>query len=251
MNIGGYHRVSVFERFMSLRFKLPQDVVTNLDSYTAQAGIERPLLVAALVADFLGDKVPDPSRHLLGTLIPSETNTTQSSQEVRHVRLAHISPEDETKLRDWAARMAMTPSTLMEAIIRDRFSDRSRLEAIVGKAKAEGYQTQLRIPEIDTSENARIGVVAMLSPELRTAIEAQERLWSRTTTQQIEHMLAEAVEKQDKFDGPLSSPPSKGSERKLVRLPRDVHAKLAAWSIRENRTLQNHIVHVLHKAVAE
>ena len=139
----------------------------------------------------------------------------------------------------------------MEAIIRDRFSDKTRLEAIVAKIKEGGYQSQLKIPELDTAEHDRIGVVAMLSPELRVAIEKKEKLWSRTTTQQIEQTLVEAVERQKDFDGPLSSPPSEGSERKLVRLPRGVHAKLAEWSKLQNRSLQNQIVHVLHKSVSQ
>jgi len=236
---------------MSLRFRLPNDLVARLDSYAGQAGIERPRLIAALVLDFLADQAVDPSKHILDSLKPLQPSSQPTTSQTRNVRIAYISHEDEAKLRDWAARMAMTPSVLMEAIIRDRFSDRNRLEAIVVKIKEGGFQSQLEIPEIDTSEQDRIGVVAMLSPELRAAIELQEKVWLRSTTQQIEAILADAVEKQGEFDGPLSSPPSIGSERKLVRLPRAVHAKLAQWSKRQNRTLQNHIVHVLHKAIAQ
>jgi hypothetical protein len=236
---------------MSLRFKLPSDLVMRLGSYAGQKGIPRPFLIAALVTDFLQDSIADPSKHIVKALKPTEAEAPQSDKKTKHARLAYVSTEDENKLRDWADRMAMNPSTLLEAIIRDRFSNKSRLEEIVTKAKADGYQTQLKIPEIDTLEQNRIGVVALLSPELRAAILRLEQVWLRNTTQQIEQILIEAVQKQTEFAGPLPTPPTKCSERKLVRIPRQVHAQLVEWSKRENRSIQNQIVHVLHKAAMD
>jgi hypothetical protein len=233
---------------MSLRFKLPSDLVTHLDSYAGQEGIPRPFLIAALIADFLQDDIADPSKYIVKALRPTGASVPHSGKKKRNARLAYISKEDEQQLRDWAGRMAMNVSILIEAIIRDRFADKTHLGEIVAKVKADGYQAQLKIPEIDTIEKDRIGVVALLSPELRAAIERLEKVWLRNTTQQIEQMIIEAVQKQTHFDGPLPTPPTEGSERKLVRIPRQVHAQLLEWSKRENRTIQNQIIHVLHKA---
>jgi len=235
---------------MSLRFKLPTELVTLLDSYAGQAGIQRPLLISALVLDFLKDSGPDSSAVIVPLLKPLEEAFVKGGEQ-KHVRLAYLPQEDEERLRDWAGRMATTPSVLMGAIIRNRFSDRDRLQAIVDKARERGFQEQLKMPEIDTSERDRTGVVAMLSPELRAKIEQLERMWSRTTAQQIVHILTEAVERQTEYDGPLPGAPPRGTERKLVRVPRAVHAKLTDWSKREKRSIQNQIVHILHKAVAD
>jgi hypothetical protein len=233
---------------MAFQIKLPRELIVHLNSYTSQAGINRPLLVAELVSDFLSVGLDVSSEAVLAKAKLWQVGADPKAER-RMVRLGSISKENQEKLRAWATSLSMNVSDVIEIIIRDRFSDEQRLRTIVERAKASGYQSQLAIPEIDTSEQNRIGIVALLSPQLRAAIEQIEKVESRNTTQQIEHFLSEAVEKQNEYDSPLSKAPQQWTERKLVRVDRQIHAKLMAWSQNKKRNIQNQVVHILHKAV--
>jgi HEPN domain-containing protein len=104
-------------------------------------------------------------------------------------------------------------------------------------------------PELLKASQDRVGVVALLSPDLRKSIDNITKFESRSTSQQIELFLEEAVEAQEKFDQPVASLLPIGTERKLVRISPETHKKLAEWSRRTNRTLQKQIIHILHKAL--
>jgi macrodomain Ter protein organizer (MatP/YcbG family) len=231
-----------------INIKLPQELVTALNSYTGQVGIARPILLTELISDYLSAGLEE-STAIVAAELKASLSQDQQKRKLKEVIIDHVSEEVVKKLKTWAENLGVTLSLLMEIIIRNRFSDQARLQAIVDQIRAKGYQAQLEIPETDTSEAARVTVVALLSPELRAEIQRVEELESRRTAQQIEHFVTVAVERQDEFDKPLSKPSPPGSERKLFRVPRSVHELLSAWSKRKKRTLQNHIVHILQKSV--
>ena len=231
-----------------IRFKLPRDLITHLDSYTDQIGVVRSVLITELITDFLISGVETATKRVVEHL-RSNRPKPATPADAKPVTLSHVPAEAARTLRIWCADLGISLSSLMQVIIHDRFSDAERLSAITTRVRTKGYQPELRIPGTDTVEEGRVAVVAPLSQQLRAGIEKIEKVESRRTGKQIEHFLTEAVDKQEEFDGPLSSPPDEGSETKLVRIDRRVHQKLRAWSRRKNRTIQEQISHVLHKAV--
>lgn len=231
-----------------ISIKLPQELVTLLNSFTGQVGILRPILITEFISDYLSAGLEE-STAIVAAELKTSLSQEPQKRELKGVIIENVSDEVVKKLKAWANNLGVPLSLLLEIIIHNRFSDAARRQAIVDRIRQNGYQAQLEIHETNTSETDKVPVVALLSPELRVEIERVEKLESRRTGQQIEDFISVAVERQEEFDKPLSKPSPPGSERKLVRVPRQVHTKLSAWSKRKNRTLQNQIVHILQKSV--